>query len=96
MVLIVAGPTRALEHDGGALHPEQPGRIFSVMDGVRALGIDDEIVYPPTPKAEMADLTRVHSDAYLSELDLFCAHGGGDLDPDTYARSDSWTAVRRA
>jgi acetoin utilization deacetylase AcuC-like enzyme len=96
MTLIVAGPTGAVEHDGGAFHPEQRSRIFSVMDGVRSLKLDDEIVYPPTPKAELNDLTRVHSLAYLHELEAFCDHGGGDLDPDTYARSDSWTAARRA
>jgi acetoin utilization deacetylase AcuC-like enzyme len=96
MTLIVAGPTGTIEHDGGAFHPEQPARIFSVMDGVRALEIDDEIVYLPTPAAELGDLARVHSISYLRELEAFCEQGGGDLDADTYARSDSWTAARRA
>ena len=44
----------------------------------------------------MAELSRVHSPAYLAELEAFCARGGGDIDPDTYARPDSWTAARRA
>jgi acetoin utilization deacetylase AcuC-like enzyme len=96
MTLIVSGPTGTVEHDGGVFHPEQPARIFSVMDGVRALELDDEIVYPPTPKAELSDLSRVHSVSYLRELEAFCEQGGGDLDPDTYARADSWTAARRA
>jgi acetoin utilization deacetylase AcuC-like enzyme len=96
MTLIVAGPTGTIEHDGGAFHPEQPARIFAVMDGVRALEIDDEIVYPPTPKAELNDLARVHSVSYLRQLEAFCEQGGGDLDADTYARADSWTAARRA
>ena len=61
MTLIVAGPTGTVEHDGGAFHPEQQSRIFAVMDGVRDLGLGDEIVCPPTPKAEMDDLARVHS-----------------------------------
>jgi acetoin utilization deacetylase AcuC-like enzyme len=94
--LIVAGPTGTVEHDGGRFHPEQQSRIFSVMDGIRALGLEDDIVYPPTPKAELTDLTRVHSVAYLTELEAFCAKGGGDIDPDTYARADSWSAARRA
>ena len=39
------------EHDGGPDHPEQPSRLFAVMDGVRDLGLGDEIVYPAvTPK----------------------------------------------
>ena len=96
MKLIVAGPTGTVEHDGGAFHPEQQARIFSVMDGIRALGLEDEVFYPPTPKAELSDLTRVHSAGYLSELEAFCAKGGGDIDPDTFARADSWNAARRA
>jgi acetoin utilization deacetylase AcuC-like enzyme len=94
--LIVAGPTGTTEHDGGTFHPEQQARIASVMDGIRALGLDDEVLYPPTPKAELGDLIRVHSGAYLTELEAFCAKGGGDIDPDTFARSDSWNAARRA
>jgi acetoin utilization deacetylase AcuC-like enzyme len=96
MKLIMAGPTGTIEHDGGTFHPEQQARIFSVMDGVRALGLEDEVIFPPTPKAEMSDLTRVHSVAYLTELEEFCAKGGGDIDPDTFARPNSWNAARRA
>jgi acetoin utilization deacetylase AcuC-like enzyme len=94
--LIIAGPTGTVEHDGGTIHPEQPARIFSVMDGIRALGLEDEVIYPPTPKAGLSDLARVHSVAYLTELEAFCARGGGDIDPDTFARPDSWNAARRA
>jgi acetoin utilization deacetylase AcuC-like enzyme len=95
-MLILAGPSGASAHDGGKLHPEQPGRIFSVMDGVRDLHLDDEINYVTTPKAELDDLARVHSRKYLDELDRFCRQGGGDLDPDTYAQVDSFSAARRA
>ncbi len=78
------------------MHPEQQGRLFSVMDGVRDLYLDDEIEFVGTPKAELEDLARVHSVDYLAELETFCNQGGGDLDPDTYARSDSFSAARRA
>lgn len=96
MKLILAGPTGTVEHTADSFHPEQQSRIFAVMDGVRILGLEDEVVYPPTPKAELSDLLRVHSRAYLSELEAFCTQGGGDIDPDTYARTDSWNAARRA
>ena len=95
-MLILAGPSGATAHDGGRLHPEQPGRIFSVMDGVRDLHLDDEINYVTTPKAELDDLARVHSRKYLDELERLCRQGGGDLDPDTYAKVDSFSAARRA
>ncbi len=94
--LVVAGPTGIAEHDGGSYHPEQPARLFAVMDGVRALGLEDEVVYPAVSEAPVAELSRVHSPAYLAELEAFCVRGGGDIDPDTYARPDSWDAARRA
>ena len=77
-------------------HPEQQGRIFSVMDGVRDLNLDDDIEYVSAPKAELDDLARVHSRKYLTDLETFCRQGGGDLDPDTYAQADSFGAARRA
>ena len=43
----------------------------------------------PTSRA----LTRVHTAAYLTRLEEFCRGGGGDLDPDTFARPDSWEAA---
>jgi acetoin utilization deacetylase AcuC-like enzyme len=95
-MLIVAGPSGANAHDGGTSHPEQQGRIFSVMDGVRDLHIDDAINYVDAPEADHDALTRVHSATYLDELEQFCRQGGGSLDPDTYARTDSFTAARRA
>lgn len=94
--LVVAGPAGISEHDGGPYHPEQQSRLFAVMDGVRALGLEDDVVYPPIREASVEEMSRVHSTAYLAELEAFCARGGGDIDPDTYARPDSWTAARRA
>lgn len=95
-MLILAGPSGAYGHDGGKFHPEQPGRIFSVMEGLRDLHLDDEINYVSAPQAELDDLARVHSRKYLDELDRFCRQGGGDLDPDTYAQTDSFSVARRA
>jgi len=94
--LVVAGPAGISEHDGGPYHPEQQSRLFAVMDGVRALGLEDEVAYPPIREASVDEMSRVHSASYLAELEAFCARGGGDIDPDTYARPDSWTAARRA
>ena len=94
--LVVAGPSGLLEHDGGPRHPEQPSRLVSVMEGVRALGPELEIISPAFDEASLDELTRVHDPAYLARLASFCAEGGGDIDPDTYARPDSWTAARRA
>ena len=67
-----------------------------MMDGVRDLHLDDGISYVDAPEADLEALTRVHTTKYLDELDIFCLQGGGDIDPDTYAREDSFAAARRA
>jgi len=94
-MLIVSGPTGGSEHDGGG-HPERPARIAAVMAGIDDLhlGTDLQIVAPYA--ANLAQMTRVHDTAYLDELAAFCQAGGGQLDPDTYATADSWSAARRA
>jgi acetoin utilization deacetylase AcuC-like enzyme len=66
------------------------------MEGVEALGPDQEVVAPAFDEASMDELARVHDPAYLARLAAFCAEGGGDVDADTYARPDSWTAARLA
>ncbi len=94
--LVLAGPSGLTEHDGGARHPERPSRLSAVMEGVRAVTAEHEVVVPEYSEASLADLARVHHPDYLDRLALFCAEGGGDVDPDTYARPDSWMAARRA
>jgi acetoin utilization deacetylase AcuC-like enzyme len=95
-VLILAGPTGGDGHDGGPYHPERPGRIEAVMAGIGDLHLGDDLVTVAPEPADLADLARAHSTSYLDELEGFCARGGGDLDPDTFAGVDSWDAARRA
>jgi acetoin utilization deacetylase AcuC-like enzyme len=94
--LVVAGPSGLTEHDVGPRHPEQPSRLVAVMEGVRALGPEQEIVTPAFSEASLEELTRVHDPAYLARLAAFCEEGGGAIDADTSARADSWRAARRA
>ena len=95
--LVVAGPTGIAEHDGGTLPPRAAvaalrghGRCARTRPRGRGR------VPAPSPRRRSTELSRVHAPAYLAELEAFCARGGGDIDPDTYARPDSWTAARRA
>ena len=94
--LIVAGPSGASEHDGGPRHPERPSRLAAVMAGVRTVAAEHEVVSPAFQEASMDELARAHDLAHLADLERFCVAGGGDIDADTYARQDSWTAARRA
>ena len=94
--LVVAGPAGISEHDGGPYHPEQQSRLFAVMDGVRALGLEDEVVYPAIREASRRRAVPGALGRHTWPSSRRSAPGGGDIDPDTYARPDSWTAARRA
>jgi acetoin utilization deacetylase AcuC-like enzyme len=96
-VLTVIGPSGASSHDGGR-HPERPARITAVMDGVIDVGkvLGDELVLVAAEPASVSDLERVHSATYVEHVRTLCAAGGGHLDPDTYARPDSWDAALRS
>jgi acetoin utilization deacetylase AcuC-like enzyme len=63
------------------------------MEGVRELGVDDELVVVEAFPAPRDALERVHSVAYLDDLEALCTRGGGDLDVDTYARGDSYATA---
>ncbi len=94
--LVLPGPVGLTGHDDGPRHPEQPARLQAVMDGVAALDLGDDVVHPPMREATVEELARVHSRTYLNELQAFCEQGGGNVDPDTYARATSWTIARQA
>lgn len=86
-----------LLHDMGAGHPENPDRLTAVADHMRDSGLLSELRCLEAPLASLADLKRVHTDAYV---DLIFAHapsaGLVQLDPDTAMNAHSLDAARRA
>jgi acetoin utilization deacetylase AcuC-like enzyme len=93
-MLLVATDPRFAEHDPGRGHPERPVRLEAVRRGLRDAGIDERARGElPARRATRAELRRVHRDAYLDQLEAFCARGGGPLDPDTSACAESWDAA---
>ena len=91
-MLIVVGPVEAQRH---ALrgHPERPARMAAVLDGITDLHLGNDLVATPSRPATIDELTLVHSPAYLDRLHRFSAAGGGSLDADTYATTDSWDSA---
>jgi len=85
--MTVIGPSggNGTLHDGGGGHPERPARVDAVMAGVADVALE--------LGTDLTALSRVHSASYLTRLEEFCRDGGGDLDPDTFARPDSWEAA---
>jgi acetoin utilization deacetylase AcuC-like enzyme len=77
-------------------HPERPARLDASLAGISEAGLLDAVAFHEPRLATVEELSRVHDEAYVSRLELFCERGGGDLDPDTYAAPGSWATGRRA
>jgi acetoin utilization deacetylase AcuC-like enzyme len=92
-MLLVATDPRYAAHDPGRGHPERPGRLTAVLDGLRDAGIADACGELPARRATRDELARVHRPAYLEQLEAFCARGGGPLDADTAVSTASWDAA---
>jgi acetoin utilization deacetylase AcuC-like enzyme len=93
----VVGPSGGDEHDGGG-HPERPARIAAVMQGVSRVAdaLAGELQLLRAEPAGTAALEKVHSASYVERVRQLCASGGGHIDPDTFARPDSWDAALRS
>ncbi len=94
-MLIVVEPLAATDHAEEG-HPERPSRIDAATAGVTDLHLGSDLLVVPAVPAPIDQLRRVHTVEHLERVRLFCAEGGGALDPDTYAGPTSWEAARLA
>jgi acetoin utilization deacetylase AcuC-like enzyme len=94
-VLIVVGPVEGEGHLRQG-HPERPARITAALEGVHDLHLGSDLVVRPARSADRTELLAVHTAEYLDHLQRFSLTGGGALDPDTYATSDSWEAAAQS
>ena len=86
-----------LRHEMGAGHPECPERLQSVNEYLRASGLCDEMRMLEAPRAEPADLKRVHRASYVDAIfEHAPSLGYVQLDPDTAMNPYSLAAAQRA
>ena len=77
-------------------HPEQPWRSRVALEGLADAGLAEGLVQVGVEPAPPELLQLVHTPAYLSWLESFCATGGGTIDQDTVAAMGSWLTARLA
>ena len=94
-MLMVVGPVTGEAHAQPG-HPERPVRVAAVMEGVADLHLDSELVVLPSRAADRGELARVHTDLHLQHLQRLSERGGGSIDADTYATTESWEIATRA
>lgn len=84
-----------LRHEPPGGHPEHPGRLQAVLDGLEAFSLDRR----EAPYAEREAISRVHPAAYIDALEPAFKEARSArvrLDPDTYISSGSREAIYRA
>ncbi len=86
-----------LLHEMGPYHPECPDRLTAIGDRLIAAGIDPYLLHHVAPAATREQLARVHSAAYIDEIERASPdHGLHYVDPDTALNPHSLTAARHA
>ncbi|MGQ0831062.1 MAG: histone deacetylase family protein [Microthrixaceae bacterium] len=93
MSVLLLSHERTLEHDPGSGHPERPGRLRAVLDGIAAGGLMDAVEPMVPAPASRADLERVHAATLVDLVERSSASGGGWLDADTATSSASFDAA---
>ena len=78
----------------GAGHPEQPARLSAIQQALQAAGSWQRLQQLAPPQATEAQLTRVHTPAYLAHIrGAAPRHGLAYLDPDTAMNPHSLSAA---
>ena len=96
MTTIVFSHPACIEHDPGDYHPERPDRLRAVLG---ALKNEDfaALVWREAPKADRAQIARVHDEEYVDQvLASVPKRGHLHLDPDTALSPASGEASLRA
>jgi len=71
-----------LRHETGS-HPENPRRLISGLRALERLGLMRIIELREPRKAEIREISYIHSKDYIEEVRRLCNSGGGYLDLDT-------------
>ncbi len=82
-----------LEHDTG-YHPEAAERLVVVKRWLEAGELDLEWITPP--RADVADVARVHTRGHIETVERLARGGGGRLDMDTVVSPASFDAALHA
>ncbi|MDA8127622.1 MAG: histone deacetylase family protein [Betaproteobacteria bacterium] len=73
-----------LLHDMGNGHPESPARLRAIDDRLHAARLFDHLSHLEAPRAQRAQLLRVHDAAYIDFIEAASPREGlRELDPDT-------------
>ncbi|KPJ60276.1 MAG: hypothetical protein AMS15_06485, partial [Planctomycetes bacterium DG_23] len=71
-------------------HPESPERLLATIEHLKKTGLWEEVKRLDFRPATVGEVARIHTRAYIDELQSLAASGGGYLDLDTYVGGESF------
>lgn len=81
-----------LQHDTDD-HPENAGRLKAIMEHLTECGLLDRLTHIPARKATMRELGRVHTAAFIHEVQEMSRSGGGAFGLDTVVSPGTYEAA---
>ncbi len=83
------------KHDTGN-HPENKERLNAIINSLKNEGILDKMDCFSPQAAIKDDILKVHSKEHVEYIKSFCENGGGYIDYDTYASSETYEIAKLA
>jgi len=86
-----------LKHDTGPGHPENPGRLSSIMEALGSYEHRSILKYELPFEADSEMLNLVHDCKYIKNIEKLSAQGGfNQIDPDTVVSEDTFRSAKLA
>jgi acetoin utilization deacetylase AcuC-like enzyme len=86
-----------LKHDTGTGHPENPGRLTSIMKALDNFEYRKNLKFKTPSEANNEMLNLVHDLKYIKNIEKFSRQGGfHQIDPDTIVSSDTFKCAKLA
>jgi len=96
MVVTLSTDRRMIDHHVPPRHPERPERLQAIIRHLERRGYRNTCRAGKVREATRDELLRLHSAAYLDEVERLEHGGGGPLDADTWVSPHSLLAARLA
>ncbi len=87
---------RFLAHRAPYDHPEHPGRLAAIWRRLQEEGLAQRCQRVPAREATRPELRRIHTDAHIALIEETARNDFEQLDPDTYACSESASVAKLA
>ncbi|QDU27944.1 Histone deacetylase-like amidohydrolase [Anatilimnocola aggregata] len=82
-------------HKTGA-HPEKPERLATIDRHFKQVGMYERCKTAEWKPATAEQIERIHTKAYVAELEKFAASGGGRIEADTVMSPESFSVAHQA